>query len=150
MGINHELVHTYIAALSSIKEGRELVENLEKIRYYHLDGNTYNLGYGATMVVAWGVSEDGHYYVAGEILLPGKRDKLHYKSAAWKGKDIDAALYWPHPGADTYTLIPGVLGEWAAELIISSSDIPPYTPQCVSGRCMQHRWCSQHVCHCTK
>lgn len=128
MVINHELVHAYIAALSCTKEGRELIANLEEMRYYHRDGNTYKLGYGAFLAVSWGVNEDGHYFVAGEVLLPGKRDKLRYKSAAWKGEDIDAALYWA-PGADTYTLIPRVLGEWAAELILNDSDVPPYIPE---------------------
>lgn len=127
MNVNREAAYTMIAALSASPEGRELVENLERMRYYHWDGNTYNIGYGASLAIAWGV-DDGAYYVNGTILLPGKRDKLYYKSAAWKGENIDAALYW-YPGADTYTIIPRVLGEWAAELIISCSDIPPYIPE---------------------
>lgn len=101
--------YAYIDALSSSCEGRELVENLEKMRYYHYDDND-------------------SYSVVGTILLPGKRDKLYYESAAWKGGNIDAALYWA-PGADTYTLIPIALGVWAAELIITDSDVPPYTPE---------------------
>ena len=119
--------YAYIDALSASCEGRELVENLEKMRYYHYDGKVYNLGYGATLVVAWR-DENNSYSVVGTILLPGKRDKLYYESAAWKGGNIDAALYWA-PGADTYTLIPIALGVWAAELIITDSDVPPYTPE---------------------
>lgn len=119
--------YAYIDALSASYKGRELVENLEKMRYYHYDGEVYNLGYGATLVVAWR-DENNSYSVVGTILLPGKRDKLYYESAAWKGGNINAALYWS-PGADTYTIIPIALGVWACELIITDSDVPPYTPE---------------------
>lgn len=33
MNVNHELVHSYIAALSCTKEGAELVQALEAVRY---------------------------------------------------------------------------------------------------------------------
>lgn len=38
MNVNHELAHAYIAALSCTNEGRELVQALENVRYYHSEG----------------------------------------------------------------------------------------------------------------
>lgn len=38
MNVNHELAHHYIAALSCTKEGAELVQALEAVRYYHSEG----------------------------------------------------------------------------------------------------------------
>ena len=40
MNVNHELAHSYIAALSCTKEGAELVQALEAVRYYHSEGRT--------------------------------------------------------------------------------------------------------------
>lgn len=117
MNVNHELAHTYIAALSCTKEGRELVEALESVRYYHFEGKIAELGHGSVFVTAID-AYDGEE--KGTILLPGNEDRLSYQSADWMDNTIKGALFWE----DSYSypvVIPYALGEWAAECILTRS-----------------------------
>lgn len=59
MNVNHELAHSYIAALSCTKEGAELVQALEAVRYYHSEGRIAQLGGGSMLVTAVDAYDDG-------------------------------------------------------------------------------------------
>ena len=121
MNVNHELVHSYIAALSCTKEGAELVQALEAVRYYHSNGRTAELGNGSVLVTAID-AYDG--IVMGIVLLPGKKDKLTYQSADWCDNTIKGALFWKYYHSYP-VVIPYVLAEWAAECIIERSEHEP-------------------------
>ena len=118
---DHKLAHNYIAALSCTKEGRELVEALECVRYYHSEGRIADLGHDGVFVSAVDAYDDGEEM--GAVLLPGRKDRLTYQSADFLDNSIRGALFWKD--SHTYpVVIPYVLGEWAAECIIERSDYP--------------------------
>lgn len=121
MNVNHELAHSYIAALSCTKEGAELVQALEAVRYYHSKGRIAQLGDDSLLVTAID-AYDG--IVMGIVLLPGKKDKLTYQSADWCDNTIKGALFWEN--SHSYpVVIPYALAQWAAECIIELSDYNP-------------------------
>ena len=121
MNVNHELAHSYIAALSCTKEGAELVQALEAVRYYHSKGRIAQLGDDSLLVTAID-AYDG--IVMGIVLLPGKKDKLTYQSADWCDNTIKGALFWEN--SHSYpVVIPYALAQWAAECIIELSDYSP-------------------------
>ena len=105
MYIDHEFTHNMIAGLSFTKEGRDLVENLEAMRYYHRDGKTFYLGDGARLIVSYNESpeymEDNK--IIGTLYLPGNHngkpghEHLFIDEACYSGDDIEAALYWSFP-----------------------------------------------------
>lgn len=122
MNVNHELAHAYIAALSCTKEGTELAQALEAVRYYHSEGRTADLGNGGAFVTAVEAYCDG--VERGSILLPGKKDKLTYQSADWCDNTIKGALFWEN--SHSYpVVIPYVLAQWAAECILERSEYDP-------------------------
>ena len=123
--VDHGAAHAMIAALSITPEGRALVKDLEEVRYYHRAGKIADLGHGAVLVTA--VDENALDYDRGIVLLPGRRDRLWYEAADWLGSAIPAALYWKYGSAEP-VVIPRVLGEWAAECIVSRSECAPLTP----------------------
>lgn len=41
MAVNHEVAHNIISGLSFTDEGRDLVNRLEAMRYYHRDGESF-------------------------------------------------------------------------------------------------------------
>ena len=122
MNVNHELAHSYIAALSCTKEGAELVQALEAVRYYHSEGRIAQLGGGSMLVTAVDAYDDGD--VKGLVLLPGKKDKLMYKSADWLDNTIKGALFWKDYHSYP-VMIPYVLAEWAVQCIVEYSDYEP-------------------------
>lgn len=122
MNVNHELAHSYIAALSCTKEGAELVQALEAVRYYHSEGRIAQLGGGSMLVTAVDAYDDDT--VMGIVLLPGKKDKLTYKSADWLDNTIKGALFWENNHSYP-VMIPYALAQWAAEYIIERSDYSP-------------------------
>lgn len=118
---DHKLAHNYIAALSCTKEGRELVEALECVRYYHSEGRVADLGHDGVFVSAVDAYDDGEEM--GAVLLPGQKDRLTYQTADFLDSSIKGALFWKD--SHSYpVVIPYVLGEWAAECIIERSDYP--------------------------
>ena len=121
MNVNHKQVHAYINALSCTKEGAELVQALEAVRYYHSNGRTAELGNGSALVTAIN-AYDG--IVMGIVLLPGKKDKLTYQSADWCDNTIKGALFWENDHSYP-VVIPYELAQWAAECIIERSDYNP-------------------------
>lgn len=127
MSIDHKVAHNMIQALSMSPEGKELIRGLENIRYYHFDGEVEYLGYGAVMVTSWEEDSDGDYFYHGRILLPGKRDKLFYESAAYQAAPVPGAIYWDLN--DNFFVIPRLLGEWAAECIMEHSNSEPVSPK---------------------
>lgn len=134
MTVDHDTAHTMIAALSASPEGRELVEELENLRYYHRDGLVYDMGRGSMLVSSYELDSDGEWFCCGRVLLPGKRDKLNYTSVAWRGGNVEAALFWP-VSAKKAVVIPRVLGEWATELILEHGDT--FTPaECKGVACI--------------
>lgn len=116
--VNHEAAHTMIQALSMTEAGSDLVKALEDIRYYHKAADVYDLGYGAVLVEAFDEDSDGDHYWEGSVLIPSKRDRLIYKSAAHQDEPVQGALFWGY-GDDDCTVIPRVLGEWAAECALA-------------------------------
>lgn len=121
MNVNHELAHSYIAALSCTKEGAELVQALEAVRYYHSKGRIAQLGDDSLLVTAID-AYDG--IVMGIVLLPGKKDKLTYQSADWCDNTIKGALFWENDHSYP-VVIPYALAQWAAECIIELSEYEP-------------------------
>lgn len=118
--INHEAAHYMIQALSLTKAGSDLVKALEDIRYYHKAADVYDLGYGGILVEAFDEDTDGDRYWEGSVLIPSKRDRLIYKSAAYQDEPVQGALFWGRGyGDDDCTVIPRVLGEWAAECALA-------------------------------
>lgn len=118
--VNHEAVHAMIQALSMTEEGSKLVKGLEDIRYYHKAADVYDLGYGGILVEAFDEDSDGDHYWEGSVLIPSKRDRLIYESAAYQDEPVQGALFWGWGyGDDDCTVIPRVLGEWAAECALA-------------------------------
>ena len=122
--VDHGAAHAMIAALSMTRKGSGLVEDLEKVRYYHREGLVCWLGHGAVLVVAG--DEDDPDHEVGVVLLPGRRDRLYYETADYLERLVPAALYWKDGGSEP-VVIPRVLGEWAAECIIERSERDPLT-----------------------
>ena len=127
MNVNHELAHSYIAALSCTKEGAELVQALEAVRYYHSEGRIAQLGGGSMLVTAIDAYDDD--IVMGIVLLPGKKDKLTYQSADWCDNAIRGALFWKDYHSYP-VVIPYALAEWAAKCIIERSEHEPVPTWC--------------------
>lgn len=116
--LNHEATHLMIQALSMTDEGSKLVKRLEDIRYYNKAADVYDLGYDGILVEAFDMDTDGYRYWEGSVLIPSKRDRLIYESAAYQDEPVQGALFW---GRNTggYIVIPRVLGEWAAECALA-------------------------------
>lgn len=133
MNINHELAHSYIAALSCTKEGAELVQALEAVRYYHSEGRIAQLGGGSMLVTAVDAYDDGN--VKGLVLLPGTKDRLTYQSADWCDDTIRGALFWKDYHSYP-VVIPYVLAEWAVQCVIERSEWVPAPT-----------WCTKPVIH---
>lgn len=133
MNVNHELAHSYIAALSCTKEGAELVQALEAVRYYHSEGRIAQLGGGSMLVTAVDAYDDGD--VKGLVLLPGTKDRLTYQSADWCDDTIRGALFWKDYHSYP-VVIPYVLAEWAVQCIVEYSEWVPAPT-----------WCTKPVIH---
>lgn len=116
--VNHEAAHLMIQALSMTDKGRKLVKALEDIRYYHRHAEVYDLGYGGVLVEAFDEDTDGDCYWEGSVLIPSKRDRLIYESAAYQDEPVQGALFWGW-NTDSCIIIPRVLGEWAAECALA-------------------------------
>lgn len=116
--VNHEAAHAMIQALSMTEAGSDLVKALEDIRYYHRAADVYDLGYGGILVEAFDEDSDGDHYWEGSVLIPSKRDRLIYASAAYQDEPVQGALFWGW-GHDDCVIIPRVLGEWAAECALA-------------------------------
>lgn len=116
--VNHEAAHYMIQALSLTEAGSDLVKALEDIRYYHKAADVYDLGYGGILVEAFDEDSDGDHYWEGSVLIPSKRDRLIYESAAYQDEPVQGALFWGW-NTDGYMVIPRVLGEWAAECALA-------------------------------
>lgn len=116
--VNHDTAHYMIQALSLTEAGSDLVKALEDIRYYHKAADVYDLGYGGILVEAFDMDSDGDCYWEGSVLIPSRRDRLIYKSAAYQDEPVQGALFWGW-GHDDCTVIPRVLGEWAVECALA-------------------------------
>lgn len=116
--VNHDAAHYMIQALSLTEAGSDLVKALEAIRYYHKAADVYDLGYGGILVEAFDEDSDGDHYWEGSVLIPSRRDRLIYKSAAYQDEPVQGTLFWGW-GHDDCTVIPRVLGEWAAECALA-------------------------------
>lgn len=112
--MNHDAAHYMIQALSMTDEGTKLIKALEDVRYYHRHAEVYDLGYNGILVEAFDEDTDGYRYWEGSVLIPSKRDRLIYESAAYQDEPVQGALFWGW-GHDGCIIIPRVLGEWAAE-----------------------------------
>ena len=118
--VNHDAAHYMIQALSLTEAGSDLVKALEDICYYHKAADVYDLGYGGILVEAFDEDSDGDHYWEGSVLIPSKRDRLIYKSAAYQDEPVQGALFWGWGyGDDDCTVIPRVLGEWAVECALT-------------------------------
>ena len=120
--VNHDAAHYMIQALSLTEAGSDLVKALEDIRYYHKAADVYDLGYGGILVEAFDEDSDGDHYWEGSVLIPSKRDRLIYESAAHQDEPVQGALFWGWGYGDDdsgCTVIPRVLGEWAAECALA-------------------------------
>lgn len=118
----HFEAHVMIRALSITEWGRSLVEGLERIRYFHSSGEAYDLGHGGLLVFGIdGYDECGPR--VGTILLPGANDNLFYETGDYLEEEVEGALFWGDKD-NAPVLIPRVLGEWAAELVLTQSDVP--------------------------
>ena len=133
MNVNHEIAHHYIAALSCTKEGAELVQALEAVRYYHSEGRIAQLGDDSLLVTAVDAYDDGD--VKGLVLLPGTKDRLTYQSADWCDDTIRGALFWKDYHSYP-VVIPYVLAEWAVQCVIERSEWVPAPT-----------WCTKPVIH---
>lgn len=116
--VNHDAAHYMIQALSLTEAGSDLVKALEDIRYYHRAADVYDLGYGGILVEAFDEDSDGDHYWEGSVLIPSRRDRLIYKSAAYQDEPVQGALFWGW-NTDGCIVIPRVLGEWAAECALA-------------------------------
>ena len=70
------------------------------------------------LVEAFDEDTDGDRYREGSVLIPSKRDKLIYESAAYQDEPVQGALFWGWGYGDDdndCTIIPRILGEWAVE-----------------------------------
>lgn len=116
--VNHDAAHYMIQALSLTEAGSDLVKALEDVRYYHKAADVYDLGYGGILVEAFDEDSDGDHYWEGSVLIPSRRDRLIYKSAAYQDEPVQGALFWGW-NTDSCVIIPRVLGEWAAECALA-------------------------------
>lgn len=112
--VNHNAAHYMIQALSLTEAGSDLVKALEDVRYYHRHAEVYDLGYNGILVEAFDVDADGWRSWEGSVLIPSKRDRLIYESAAYQDEPVQGALFWGW-NTDSCVIIPRVLGEWAAQ-----------------------------------
>lgn len=104
MAVNHEVAHQIITGMSFTDEGRDLVNRLEAMRYYHRDGESFYLGDGARLIISW--NENPSYddnKIVGVVYVPGtKNGKLGHESlfinkACWPHDTTEAALFWSFP-----------------------------------------------------
>lgn len=126
MKVNHELAHHYITALSCTKEGAELVQALEAMRYYHSEGRIAQLGNNSMLVTAVDAYDDGA--VKGIVLLPDDKDKLVYQTADWLEDTIDGALFWKDYHSYP-VMIPYELARWAVQCVVERSEYEPVPVQ---------------------
>lgn len=120
--MNHEAAHLMIQALSMTDKGRKLIKALEDVRYYHRHAEVYDLGYNGILVEAFDEDSDGDRYWEGSVLIPSKRDRLIYESAAYQDEPVQGALFWGWGYGDDdndCTIIPRILGEWAVECALT-------------------------------
>ena len=118
----HSEAHAMIRALSITEWGKSLVEGLEDIRYFHGEGEAYDLGHGGRLV--FGIDYYGEYGPRiGAVLLPSTKDSLFYETGDYLEEEVEGALFWDFED-DAPVLIPRVLGEWAAELVLTRSSVP--------------------------
>lgn len=120
--VNHEAAHAMIQALSLTEAGSDLVKALEDIRYYHKAADVYDLGYDGILVEAFDEDSDGDHYWEGSVLIPSRRDRLIYESAAYQDEPVQGALFWGWGYGDDDNgciVIPRILGEWAAECALA-------------------------------
>ena len=120
--VDHTLAHAYIAALSCTKEGAELVQALEAVRYYHSEGRIAETGNGGVLVTAVDAYDNDD--VMGLVLLPGEKDKLTYQSADWLDNTIRGALFWKDYHSYP-VVIPYELARWAVQCIAERSEYEP-------------------------
>ena len=106
MAVNHEVAHQIITGMSFTDEGRDLVNSLEAMRYYHRDGLSYHLGDGSRLVISinedpW--DEDDNKMI-GIVYIPGFRngkpghENLFIDKASWPQHQTEAAIFWSFPG----------------------------------------------------
>ena len=120
--VKHDAAHYMIQALSLTEAGSDLVKALEDVRYYHRHAEVYDLGYNGILVEAFDEDSDGDRYWEGSVLIPSKRDRLIYESAAYQDEPVQGALFWGWGYGDDDSgcvIIPRVLGEWAAECALA-------------------------------
>lgn len=116
--MNNNAAHYMIQALSLTEAGSDLVKALEDIRYYQRHAEVYDLGYNGILVEAFDEDTDGDRYWEGSVLIPSKRDRLIYESAAYQDEPVQGALFWGWGYGDDdggCIVIPRILGEWAVE-----------------------------------
>ena len=118
---DHKLAHNYIAALSCTKEGRELVEALECVRYYHSEGRVADLGHDGVFVSAVDAYDDGEEM--GAVLLPGQKDRLTYQTADFLGSGRLSAL-------SSAATTPLCLWSTLSQFLIASTPCPACTFAC--------------------
>ena len=105
MAVNHEVAHNIISGLSFTDEGRDIVEHLEEMRYYHRDGESFYLGNGARLVISY--NENPAFYddnkIVGAVYIPGVKngkkghESLFVNKACWPHDVTDAAVFWSFP-----------------------------------------------------
>ena len=106
MAVNHEVAHQIITGMSFTDEGRDLVNRLEAMRYYHRDGLSYHLGDGSRLVISinedpW--DEDDNKMI-GIVYIPGFKngkpghENLFINKASWPQPQTEAAIFWSFPG----------------------------------------------------
>lgn len=104
MAVNHEVAHNIISGLSFTDEGRDIVEHLEEMRYYHRDGESFYLGNGARLVISYNESPSyDDNKIVGAVYIPGVKngkkghESLFVNKACWPHDVTDAAVFWSFP-----------------------------------------------------
>lgn len=104
MAVNHEVAHNIISGLSFTDEGRDIVEHLEEMRYYHRDGESFYLGNGARLVISYNESPSyDDNKIVGAAYIPGVKngkkghESLFVNKACWPHDVTDAAVFWSFP-----------------------------------------------------
>lgn len=104
MAVDHEVAHNIISGLSFTDEGRDIVEHLEEMRYYHRDGESFYLGNGARLVISYNESPSyDDNKIIGAVYIPGVKngkkghESLFVNKACWPHDVTDAAVFWSFP-----------------------------------------------------
>lgn len=93
-----------ITAMSFTDEGRDLVNRIEAMRYYHRDGESFYLGDGARLIISW--NENPSYddnKIVGVVYVPGTKNGtpghecLFINKSCWPHDSTEAALFWSFP-----------------------------------------------------